>query len=91
MYWPIGRSNVHHHDKGWCLEPRVHAGASNVQFSQGPPTIIPKEHEGVVSTSPMVHTIRNAMLIDFLVNDYEQRADSDSPKREALIGTGDTH
>jgi len=39
----------------------------------------------------MVHTIRNATLMDFLVNDYEQRADSDSPEREALIGTGDTH
>jgi len=62
-----------------CLEPRVHAGASNVQSSQGPLTAIPEGHDGVVSTSPMVHTIQNAAtLMDFLVNDYEQRADSDT-------------
>jgi hypothetical protein len=27
----------------------------------------------------------------FLFDDDKQRADSDNPKREALIGTGDTH
>ena len=26
--------------------------------------------------------------MDFFVNDYKQGADSDSPKREGLIGTG---